>query len=187
MFTVEVKVALPVDVYRSAEQSAFSAGLSVEDYLASLVRSQVRTEQDELAIEGYQALADETLEFAASAVATVRETWPRWEETSSSPVRRRASLRPATKNTCRAEVLDAARTVVGRSGADQFSMHDVLDELHRRGSKYSVNTIRTYIASVMCANANRNHATVYNDLERVDHGLYRLTSSALGQRGANGD
>jgi len=35
----------------------------------------------------------------------------------------------------------------------------------------------THVASRMCADAPDNHGTVYADLDRVGHGLYRLRSA----------
>lgn len=187
MHTVEVTLALPPKVFQSVEKSATGAGMAVGAYLADVVGVHVRTEEDAIAIEGYQSLAKETLEFTASAMATVRETWPRWEKEPRLRSERGATFRPPAKNTCRAEVLAAASAVMRRNGTERFTMHDVINELHQRGSKYAVTTIRTHISSRMCANAKKNHGSVSDDLERLDHGLYRLTPSAIGRGGANGE
>ena len=73
--------------------------------------------------------------------------------------------------TARDEILDALPAV--RSPDGTFTIDDVLRELRRRRSRYAESTIRTHIASRMCANAPDNHATTTSDLIRVAHGLYR--------------
>lgn len=76
--------------------------------------------------------------------------------------------------TCREEVLEAIRGILRRSGADTFDLRQVLDEMNARGTSYSEATIRTHVASRMCANAPDNHAAVYDDLIRIGHVRYRL-------------
>jgi hypothetical protein len=75
--------------------------------------------------------------------------------------------------TARKEILDALPAVRARTGSDTFSIQDVLDELHRRGTNYADSTIRTHVSSRLCGNAPDNHPVVYDDLERVGPGLYR--------------
>jgi hypothetical protein len=55
-----------------------------------------------------------------------------------------------------------------------FSAEQVIDEMKRGGSRYPESTIRTHIVSALCVNAPRHHATTYQDLFRVDRGLYEL-------------
>lgn len=74
----------------------------------------------------------------------------------------------------REDILDAVAAICMRSGSGTFAPQDVIDELSRRGSNYSPATIRTHIVSRMCGNAPDNHGTVYNDLQRVAPGRYRL-------------
>jgi hypothetical protein len=52
----------------------------------------------------------------------------------------------------------------------------VITELEQRGSQLAPSTIRTHIASRMCANAPDHHGTTYDDFERVGHGEYRWLS-----------
>lgn len=77
--------------------------------------------------------------------------------------------------TCRDEILAAIRSIGRRSSSDRFTIQQVNDEMSARGTTYSESTIRTHIASRMCRNAPDNHAVVYDDLERIDRGEYRLT------------
>lgn len=74
----------------------------------------------------------------------------------------------------REAILNAVAAINTRSGSDTFTPQDVIDELARAGSSYSPATIRTHIVSRMCSNAPDHHGTVYNDLERVAPGRYRL-------------
>ena len=50
---------------------------------------------------------------------------------------------------------------------------EVIEELRHRGTDLAESTIRTHVASRMCASAPDNHGTMYADFERVDHGEYR--------------
>lgn len=75
--------------------------------------------------------------------------------------------------TARREILQSLPAIRARTGSDLFTVQDVLDELARRGTRYAASTIRTHVASRMCADAPDHHARVYDDLERVDAGLYR--------------
>ena len=76
--------------------------------------------------------------------------------------------------TARDEVLAAARSLAARSEDGTFSLANVISELRRRRSAYEESTIRTHVTSKMCSNAPDHHDTVYDDLERVDRGRYRL-------------
>lgn len=174
MELVRISLPVPAELLERVRVSAQEAGMSVEDYLVMAVRANERSAQDELAIEGYRAMAQETLEFADSAIQTVRETWPRWGEGHDPQVSRPASRRAASKGTCRGEVLDAARAIVRRNGRPEFTMQEIVDEMKHSGTAYAESSIRTHVGSSMCANAPRNHGTIYNDLERISHGWYRL-------------
>lgn len=76
--------------------------------------------------------------------------------------------------TLRDDILDAARVVMARSGSDTFSVREIVAELQSRGTPYTAGSIRTHVVSRMCANAPAHHARVYNDLIRVERGLYKL-------------
>lgn len=76
--------------------------------------------------------------------------------------------------TARDEILDALPALRARTGRDTFNAEEVVEELARRGRQYRDSTIRTHIVSRMCGDAPRNHAVTYDDLERVERGLYRL-------------
>jgi DNA-binding transcriptional regulator YhcF (GntR family) len=76
--------------------------------------------------------------------------------------------------TCRDEILETIRTLGRRSQTDRFTIQQVINEMNAKGTTYSENTIRTHIASRMCRDAPDNHAVVYDDLERVGRGEYRL-------------
>ncbi|MCW2862532.1 MAG: hypothetical protein JWP48_4240 [Actinoallomurus sp.] len=57
-----------------------------------------------------------------------------------------------------------------------FTPAQVVTEMTRRGTGYAESTIRTMVTAHMCRNAPDNAGTTYDDLERIDRGVYRLTS-----------
>lgn len=79
--------------------------------------------------------------------------------------------------TCRDGVLAAFTRRRARTSHEAFSLEEIVREVRSLGSDYRESTIRTHVISRMCANAPDHHAVVYDDLERVDHGLYRFGSS----------
>ena len=74
--------------------------------------------------------------------------------------------------TARKEILEAIPAVAAGDGT--FTVKQVVDEMNRRGTKLVESTISTHIRSRMCVNAPVNHATTYDDIERVERGFYRL-------------
>jgi hypothetical protein len=83
---------------------------------------------------------------------------------------------PGTRDGARREILAAIRAVLGRSGTTTFTPAQVVTEMTRRGTGYAESTIRTMVTAHMCRNAPDNAGTTYDDLERIDRGVYRLTS-----------
>ena len=77
--------------------------------------------------------------------------------------------------TCRDEILAAAQSIVSKSsGRNAFSMADVLAEMRRRATSYPEVTIRTHMASHMCAEAPGRQGGRPPDLRRIGRGLYAL-------------
>lgn len=74
----------------------------------------------------------------------------------------------------RQEILMAIHALLTRSGGATFTPAQVLSEMKDRGTRYADTTIRTMVTGHMCRNAPDNAARTYDDLERVDRGLYRL-------------
>ena len=72
--------------------------------------------------------------------------------------------------TARDEILAALPAVRALTGTEDFTAQDVVDELARRRSAYAASTIRTHVASRMCADAPDHHARVYDDLKRTGPG-----------------
>jgi hypothetical protein len=87
---------------------------------------------------------------------------------------------PGTRDGARREILQAIRAVLARSGSDTFTPAQIVVEMDRRGTGYAESTIRTMVTAHMCRNAPDNAATTYDDLERVDRGVYRLTGHVAG-------
>lgn len=73
----------------------------------------------------------------------------------------------------REQILAAIERISPGSGGT-FTISDVLQELRSQGSDLAESTIRTHITSRMCGDAPDHHGTTYDDLERVDRGVYRL-------------
>ena len=76
--------------------------------------------------------------------------------------------------TCRDEILKAIKYIVNRKGNNLFTIPEVISIMAQNGTEYKESTIRTHITSRMCANAPENHGVTYEDIERVDRGLYKL-------------
>ena len=76
--------------------------------------------------------------------------------------------------TCRDEILICANRIVAERGSNDFTIDDILTCMRAHGTAYTESTIRTHITSRMCRNAPKHHGTTYDDLERVDRGVYRL-------------
>jgi hypothetical protein len=74
----------------------------------------------------------------------------------------------------RAEILEAARLIAVAASDGTFTVAEIVDELSRRGSRYSESTVRTHVVSRMCLNAPDHHATVFSDFVRTGPGRYRL-------------
>lgn len=78
--------------------------------------------------------------------------------------------------TAREQILSVIdRISPGRN--DTFTVSDVLEQLRAQGSELAESTVRTHITSRMCADSSDHHGTTYDDLERVERGVYRLRSS----------
>jgi hypothetical protein len=73
----------------------------------------------------------------------------------------------------RREILAAIDALTARSGRPEFALADVVQEMRRHGTGYAESTIRTMVTSHLCANAPDHAGVTYDDLLRVDRGLYR--------------
>ncbi len=77
--------------------------------------------------------------------------------------------------TARDQILAAIdRITAGR--ADSFALSEILVEMASSGTDLAESTIRIHVTSRMCGDSPDNHGTTYDDLERVDRGVYRLRS-----------
>lgn len=74
--------------------------------------------------------------------------------------------------TCRDEILEAFARLERRHRRREFPLAEIVLEVQRAGTSYRESTIRTHVTSRMCGDAPDHHETVYNDLVRVDRGLY---------------
>ena len=79
--------------------------------------------------------------------------------------------------TCRNEVLSAAKKLSALSSTGEFTVAELVHHMQKQGSRYKEATIRTHVTSRMCISAPKHHGTVYSDLVRASHGMYRLAAS----------
>jgi hypothetical protein len=75
---------------------------------------------------------------------------------------------------CRDEVLAAFSRLRVRTDREELALSEIVTEVMAQTSQYRESTIRTHVTSRMCGNAPDHHGVVYDDLERVGHGTYRL-------------
>lgn len=122
----------------------------------------------DLALFAYQVHRPDTDLIAAPLIA--REV-SAYTTSSDSP-----AARPRT-TTARAEILATIKTLVARSGHPEVTVQDVVDEMRRLGRTYAESTIRTMMTSHMCAQAHGPNIAIYDDLDRVDRGTYRLRTT----------
>jgi hypothetical protein len=100
---------------------------------------------------------------------------PRAEIAVSSGGSLRARGRRAGREvTCRGEILAAFDRLERRHGRSVFAPAEVVQEVLAVTDRYPEHTIRTEIVSRMCVGAPVHHATVYDNLERVGRGQYRV-------------
>jgi hypothetical protein len=81
--------------------------------------------------------------------------------------------------TARAELLRAARDLTA-SGHRLFSPLELIEQVRRAGGNYPDVTLRTHIATYMCANAPMNQLSAKGEFVRVSQGLYRLSDEREG-------
>lgn len=77
---VKLNLSMDSETAREMKRRAREEGAPVSQYLASLIRADVRRQEDLLAAEGYASLGAEMLQFAQEAFPLADETWPRGED-----------------------------------------------------------------------------------------------------------
>lgn len=82
--------------------------------------------------------------------------------------------------TCRDQVHAALARLERRHDRHVFALDEIVQEVLATTTRYSEQTIRTHVASRMCADAPRHHAVTYSDLERVGRGRYRIHRKVTG-------
>ena len=78
------------------------------------------------------------------------------------------------KFNCRDEVREAAIAVITQKDENIFAPNEIIRYLKSKGTSYKESTIMTHITSKCCKNAPANHATRYEDFERIGKGLYKV-------------
>lgn len=77
---------------------------------------------------------------------------------------------------CRDEILQAFERLEGRHARRTFELSEIVSEVLAATNAYAETTIRTHVTSRMCADSPDHHHTTFDDLERVDRGVYRRRS-----------
>lgn len=77
------------------------------------------------------------------------------------------------ERTCRDAVLDAFTRLERRHGRTDFRLEDIVSETLSSDPQFKESTVRAHVTSRMCAEATPHHGTTYDDLTRVDWGIYR--------------
>ena len=77
------------------------------------------------------------------------------------------------KPTCREAVLAAFGRLENRHHRKEFELTEIVNEVFAVTNEFKDLTIRTHITSRMCIQAPTNHATKFDDLDRIDVGKYR--------------
>lgn len=77
---VKLNLSMDSETAREMKRRAREEGAPVSQYLASLIRADVRRKEDLLAAEGYASLGAEMLQFARDVFPLADETWPRGKE-----------------------------------------------------------------------------------------------------------
>jgi very-short-patch-repair endonuclease len=81
------------------------------------------------------------------------------------------SISPSRPRSARDAILLAAYRVMARSGRDNFTASEVLEEMVAAGTTYAEGTIKTMISSHMVGDGS---------LDRVERGVYRVSSRVIG-------
>ena len=76
--------------------------------------------------------------------------------------------------TCRDEMLDVIIKLVKKKRCNEFTMAEVLDAMAENHTIYKESTIKTHLTAKCCKGTPVNHATKYDDYEKIDRGVYRL-------------
>jgi hypothetical protein len=128
----------------------------------------VASVDDELTLYAHQVAA--AVASALSAASLPPAATP--TTALAAPLPQRSA---GTRDGARREILDAARSIVTRTGRNEFTIADVIAEMKRRGTGYAQSTVRSMMSSHLCADAYGEGVAGYTDLTRSSRGLYRLT------------
>ena len=76
---------------------------------------------------------------------------------------------------CRDELLEVLTNLVNRKHKNEFTIAEAVEEMLNNNTVYSEQTIKTHISSRCCVNSPKNHATKFDDYERIARGIYRIS------------
>lgn len=77
------------------------------------------------------------------------------------------------RSTCRDLVLESMIDLELKTGRTQFKLDRVVKNAMRISDTYPETTLRTFVSSIMCADAPAHHTNHTNDLRRVSRGVYQ--------------
>ena len=117
------------------------------------------------------ALARVTSEVASDPSDTTEADAPPADTSDRKAARDKEPLLRGA-DTCRSAVLLAMRNLERRTGRTEFQLQEIVAEVMAVTKEYQEGSIRTHVASLMCANAPHNETT---ELTRVSRGRYRRT------------
>lgn len=187
----EQVVLRPADAVRLPSTAAQIIGAELAAHHVDARRITLLDVDDELRLAVYEVdplgaspdpavgrlAAADTSDDSALVVQLAGEV-PPWVVEELGPLSRSSvssRVMPAgSRDGVRQEILAAIRALVARSCRETFTPAQVLAEMKRRGTGYADTTIRTMVTGHMCRNALDNATITFDDLERIDHGVYRL-------------
>lgn len=101
------------------------------------------------------------------------------DPTRTDPARLGSAPRRRGEGGARAEILQAIRAIVARSGDEVVTVAQVMAEMRRRETRYADSTIRTMMVSHLCVDAQGHGIDTYDDLERLSRGRYRIRHTPM--------
>ncbi|GGS06775.1 DUF7669 domain-containing protein [Deinococcus sedimenti] len=76
--------------------------------------------------------------------------------------------------TYREEIMDVVRELVRDRPDREFTLDELIAALNDRGSACKTQTVKTYVAGILCQQAPVMYRKRHPTLERVGRGRYRL-------------
>lgn len=101
------------------------------------------------------------------------------DQARTDPARLGSAPRRRGEGGARAEILQAIRAIVARTGDEVVTVAQVMAEMRRRETRYADSTIRTMMVSHLCVDTQGPGIDTYQDLERLGRGQYRIRHTPM--------